>query len=151
MTVKAIPEGYHSLTPYLLMKDSLRFSDFLHDAFGATEMFRMEHPAGSGIRHAEVRIGDSTLMFGEARPEHPACPGIFYLYVSDVDRAYERALAAGTTSLREPHNEFYGDRSAGVEDGWGNTWWLATHVEDVSPEEMERREAAFKQRKNNSA
>jgi PhnB protein len=95
-------------------------------------------PDGS-IGHAEVRIGDSMVMLGQARDEWKARPGTLYLYVPDVDATYRRALAAGGASLREPTTQVYGDRSGGVEDPVGNQWWMATHVEDVSPEEIDRR------------
>jgi len=94
------------------------------------------------VMHAAVRIGDSMLMMGEAQEKWPAMPCMLYLYVKDVDSFYKRAIEAGGKSLREPTNEFYGDRSCGVLDASGNQWWIASHVEDVSPEEMKKREEA---------
>jgi PhnB protein len=98
--------------------------------------------------HAEVRIGDSVVMMGEPADESSLMPGMIHLYVDDVDTTYQRALQAGATSLREPEDQFYGDRSAGVRDAFGNVWWIATHKEDVSPEEMKRRaQASMRQRR----
>ncbi len=94
------------------------------------------------VSHAEVRIGDSVVMMGEPMDASKSMPGMLYLYIPDVDAAYKRALAAGATSVREPTNEFYGDRSAGVKDAFGNIWYMATHVEDVPPEEMAKRARA---------
>ncbi len=90
--------------------------------------------------HASIRIGNSHIMLGEASEKWPAIPAMLYLYVEDVDSMYNSAVKAGGVSLREPTTEFYGDRSSGVKDSFGNQWWMATHVEDVSPEEMQRRQ-----------
>jgi PhnB protein len=141
MPVKPIPEGYHSITPYLIAQGVSKLIEFLKEAFDAKEIFRMANPDGT-VAHAEVRIGDSVVMMGEAGGEHKAMPCSIHLYVNDMDTTYVRALEAGATSLREPKNEFYGDRSSGVKDQWGNHWWIVTHVEDVSREEMDRRVAA---------
>jgi len=94
------------------------------------------------IQHAEVKVGNSMLMLGGARGEWTARPGNFYLYVEDVDAVYKKAIAAGGKSISEPANQFYGDRHGGVTDSQGNGWWIATHIEDVSPEELERRAKA---------
>jgi len=139
--VKPIPEGYHTVTPYLVVNGADKLLDFLSQAFGAKENFRMNRPGG-GVWHAETRVGDSMLMVGEANQQNPARPSCLNLYVEDVDRIYAQAVAAGGKSLREPADQFYGDRSGGVEDPCGNQWWIATHVEDVSPEELERRTEA---------
>ncbi len=141
MTVKAIPDGYHTVTPYLIVPDVRRMIDFLRAAFAAVESEWHEGPDGQ-VRHAEVRVGDSALMMGQAMDGFPAMPCMLYLYLPDVDAAYRNALRAGATSLEEPMLAFYGDRRAGVKDEFGNMWYLATHVEDVSPEEMRRRAAA---------
>ena len=138
MAVKAIPEGYHSLTPYVTVSDLPRLVQFTIDAFGATQSEKVTDADGNQ-RHAEVRIGDSVLMIGQARAEWPARPGTLYLYVEDTHATYKRALDAGAKSLMEPDTKFYGDVNAGVEDPVGNWWWIATRVEDVSPEELERR------------
>lgn len=139
--LRPIPEGYHSVTPYLLVTGVPHLLDFMKQAFGATERERQTSPDGS-VRHAEVKIGDSMIMLGEARGEWKPMPAMLYLYVPDTDATYHRAVQAGARSLREPRNEFYGDRTAGVEDPSGNQWWIGTHVEDVTPEEMERRAKA---------
>jgi PhnB protein len=143
-SVKPVPEGYHTVTAYLTVSDVVKLIDFLTQAFGAKEMERMPGPDGK-ITHAEVRIGDSPVMMGQARDQWKARPGTLYLYVEDVDAVYKRAIELGAKSLGEPTNQFYGDRSAGVEDPVGNYWWIATHIEDLSPEEMNKRhEAALK-------
>jgi len=139
MAVKPIPDGYHTVTPFMMAKDASSVIDFLKKAFGAVESSRHTLPDGK-IMHAEVRIGDSNIMIADATDKWPATPSMLYLYVNDVDSVYKRAVEAGGKSLREPTNEFYGDRSAGVMDSSGNQWWIATHIEDVSPEEMKRRQ-----------
>jgi PhnB protein len=139
--VQPIPEGYHSVTPYLVVSGAPRVIEFLERTFHASEISRHTRPDGS-IMHAEVRVGDSIIMIGEATGEWPAMPSGLYVYVEDVDAAYRRALQAGATSIAEPKDQFYGDRSGGVKDPSGNTWWIGTHVEDVSPEELERRQQA---------
>ena len=138
MAVNPIPEGYHSVTPYITVPDVAKALEFVQRAFGAKQV-EAAPDAGGTIRHADVLIGDSHVMFGQASEQWPSRPGTLYLYTENVDELYRRAMEAGGTSLREPTNEFYGDRSAGVADSQGNQWWMATHVEDVSPEEMERR------------
>ncbi len=138
MAVKPIPDGYHSVTPYLIVNGAAGLIDFLKEVFGAEVKERMESPDGA-IMHAEVVIGDSVVMMGEANENLPPMPTLLYVYVPDCDAVYQRALRAGATSVREPRNEFYGDRSGGVKDICGNQWWIGTHVEDVSPEEMARR------------
>jgi PhnB protein len=141
MAVKPIPEGYRSVTPYLVVQGTATLIDFLKQAFDAQELMRMPAPDGS-IMHAEVRIGDSTLMMGDARGQMKPMPSTLYLYVHDADATYKRALQAGATSTMEPADQFYGDRSAGVVDPVGNHWWIATHIEDVPPDELAERAAA---------
>jgi len=138
MAVKPIPEGYHTVTPYLVSEDAEALLTFLKKAFDAKEVdvVRVENDA---IMHGDVLIGDSHVMFAQANERFPPMKAGLYLYVPDVDATYKAALAAGATSTQEPANQFYGDRSAGVTDSLGNMWWLGTHVEDVPPEEMERR------------
>src|SRR3954464_15361931 len=143
MPVKPIPEGYHTYTAYYVVDGAAQFIDFLKKAFGAEEKFRMPAPGGK-IGHAEVRIGDSMLMLADAGPEHPARQLNGMLYVNDVDSVFKRTVAAGARSVRPPENMFYGDRMGGVTDPWGNFWSIGTHVEDVSPAEMERRLEAQK-------
>ncbi len=142
MAVKPIPDGYHTVTPYLIAPGAAKLIDFLKQAFDARESFRMASPEGR-IMHAEVRIGDSVVMMSDTGQEAQPRPCMIYLYVNDVDATYKRALQAGATSLREPANQFYGDRSAAVKDPVGNDWGIATHVEDVPPEEIEKRAEAF--------
>jgi PhnB protein len=138
MAVTPIPEGYHSVTPYLTVSDPGALIDFVKQAFGAEEILRMERADGS-IGHAEVRIGDSVVMLGGANEQWGAMPGMVHLYLEDVDAAYQRALEAGAESVQEVADQFYGDRSGGVRDRLGNVWWIATHVEDVPEDEMARR------------
>ena len=143
--VQPIPAGYHSIQPYLHLRGAAAAIDFYKAAFGATEIMRMPAPDGQRIMHAEIRLGDSVVMLADEHPER----GIFspahfggatsslMLYVEHCDAVYKKALAAGAKSLREPTDQFYGDRMAGVEDPFGFQWWIATHVKDVSPEEMQ--------------
>jgi uncharacterized glyoxalase superfamily protein PhnB len=144
MAVKPIPDGYHSVTPYLTVRGVPMLIDFMRQAFEAQEVERVTRPDGT-VGHAEVKIGDSIVMMGEANSEWQPMPGAIYLYVNDVDATYKRALRAGAVSTMEPVDQFYGDRSAGVKDPSGNQWWIATHKEDLSREElMKRAQAAMK-------
>jgi uncharacterized glyoxalase superfamily protein PhnB len=136
-----LPDGYHSVNPYIVATDARALMAFLAEAFGATPHELIESSDGA-VNHAEVRIGDCLVMLTQAMPEFPATPCHHYLYLDDVDATYRRALAAGATSVREPEDQYYGDRVAGVTDQGGNTWWLATHLEDVAPDELRRRHAA---------
>jgi len=138
MAVKTKPDGYHNVTPYMVVAGADRVIDFLKTVFGGEETERLAGPDGT-VGHAEVRIGDSVVMLADVGPQSSAFPGMLHIYVEDCDATYRKALAAGGTSLREPVNEFYGDRTAGVNDTFGNQFWIATHVEDVSAEEMARR------------
>lgn len=140
MVVQKIPDGFHTITPYLVVMDPAALIDFLKAAFDAEEMHRTNRPDGN-IMHAQVKIGSSMLMMGGATPEWPAMPAGLYLYVDDADSTYERALAAGATSVMEPMDAFWGDRMGGVKDGSGNFWWIATHIEDVPQDELARRAA----------
>jgi PhnB protein len=142
IAVKPIPEGSHTVTPYLMVQGASKLIDFLKQAFKAEEIHRFTFPDGT-VMHAQVRIGDSMVMMSEARAEHEPMPTMIYLYVEDVDTVYKRALQAGAISLREPTNEFYGDRSGGIKAASGNQWWIGTHIEDVSPRELEKRAEAF--------
>ena len=117
--------------------------DFLKKAFGAEETLRMPAP-GNRIAHAEVRIGDSMLMLADQNPEHGSKQMNGLLYVTDVDAVFKKAVGAGAKGSRQPENMFYGDRIGSVTDRWGNTWSIATHIEDVTPEEMKRRMANLK-------
>jgi len=141
MAVKPVPEGHHTVTPYLVVPGVAKLIDYLQRAFQAKELHRSARPDGT-IMHAEVQIGDSRVMMGEPVGEFKAMPANVCLYVPNVDSTYTRALQAGGTSLREPADQFYGDRTAGVKDPCGNQWWIATHQEDVAPAELERRAQA---------
>lgn len=138
MAVKPIPQGYHTAIPYLIVEGAERLIEFLCSGFAAEEICRVMHPDGC-IMHAEVKIGDSLIMMSEAKEAFPAMASMIHLYVENADATYERAIKAGATSLMEPKDEFYGDRTAGVKDPTGNCWWIATHQEDVSPEEIDKR------------
>jgi PhnB protein len=146
MAVKPIPEGYHTVTPMLVVEGVDKLINFLKQAFNAFEKERVARPDGK-IMHAEVRIGDSMLMMGEPPGSFKHMPGSFYLYVEDVDAVYRRAIEAGATSVMEPADQFYGDRNGGVKDSIGNLWWIATHKEDVAPEELARRSQAAMEQK----
>jgi PhnB protein len=142
MAVNPIPEGYHTITPCLTVQGANKLIDFMKRAFEATEIERMTNADGT-IKHAEVRIGDSVVMISESRGEWKPMPGAFYLYVNDADVIYKRAIQAGAVSVMEPLDTFYGNRESGVKDQFGNYWWIATHIDDISPEEMERRAKAL--------
>jgi len=144
MAVQAMPDGDHSVTPYLVVPGVATLLDFLTQAFEAHELHRLPRPDGT-IMHAEVRIGDSRVMLGEPMGDAPTMLGALYLYVHDVDAVYTRALHAGATSTSAPADQFYGDRSAGLKDPVGNQWWIATHQEDVPPEEIAKRAEACRQ------
>ncbi len=152
--VKPIPEDYHTLTPHLTVRDAARAIEFYKEAFGAEERGRMLMPDGKSIAHAEMKIGDSVFMLADEMPGwESASPqsvgGVsvsFYVYVEDVDSAFERAVAAGATVKMPLQDMFWGDRTGAVLDPSGHPWTLATHVADLSPEEMEERgRAAFEQ------
>ncbi|HEY3244103.1 MAG TPA: VOC family protein [Phycisphaerae bacterium] len=145
MAIKPIPDGFHSVTPYLAVPGVPKLIDFLKAAFGAEEIARQARPDGS-VMHAQVRIGDSMVMMGDPQNTHAPIPAMLYVYVDDTDAVYHRALTAGGVSVRAPADQPYGDRNAGVRDPSGNQWWIATRKEDVSPPELKRRmEAAIKQ------
>ncbi|MGP8032785.1 MAG: VOC family protein [Steroidobacteraceae bacterium] len=151
MTTKAIPDGYHSATPYLIVKGAAAAIAFYKDAFGATELFRMADADGR-VGHAEIRIGDSVIMLADEHPNmgyrSPSSLGGssvgIMLYVEHVDAMFARAIERGAKLQRAVADQFYGDRSGTLEDPFGHVWTIATHVEDVSPEEIERRVAAMK-------
>jgi len=152
MATKPIPDGYRTATPYLIIKGAADAIEFYKRAFGATELLRMADPQGR-VGHAEIKIGDSVIMLAD---EHPAMgyrgprslggsSVSILLYLEDVDGVFERAVKAGARAQRPVADQFYGDRSGTLEDPFGHVWTVATHVEDVPPEEMQRRaEAAMK-------
>jgi PhnB protein len=150
--VKPIPEGYGAVTPYLIVDGAARAIEFYKEAFGAEETFRMEGPGGR-VGHAEIKIGDSHIMLADEHPEMGArgprsfggSPISLALYVEDVDATVSRAVEAGAKLTRPVANQFYGDRTGGLEDPFGHAWYVATHVEDVSEEEMKKRAAAAHQ------
>ena len=141
MPTKPIPDGYHSVTPYLVVERAGELIAFLEQAFEGEVTERMIRPDGT-IGHAEVRIGDSVIMLSNARDPWKPLQSALYLYVPDTDAVYQRALAAGATSIMEPVDQFYGDRNAGVQDFAGHVWWIGTRQEAVSREELERRALA---------
>jgi uncharacterized glyoxalase superfamily protein PhnB len=145
MPVKPIPDGYHTVIPYLVVDDANAELEFLKSAFGA-RVVEVHHGPDGRMMHGDVIIGDSHVMMGQANPEWEAMRAMIHLYVNDCDSTYRSAMAAGGTSVREPRTEFYGDRNGAVRDPNGNQWWISTHVEDVSKEEMERRMKEFAQK-----
>ncbi len=149
--VLPIPEGYHSITPYLIVKGGAAALAFYQKAFDAAELFRMDGPEGT-VGHAELQIGDSRVMLADECPQMeylaPQSPGnsgvIIHLYVEDVDSVVEQAVRAGAKIKQPLADQFYGDRSASLEDPFGHLWYVSSHVEDVSPEELTRRMEAMK-------
>ncbi len=145
--VNAIPPGYHTVTPYLVLSDASRAIDFYKQAFGAQELARMATPDGK-IGHAEIKIGDSIVMLsdemmGNKSPQTlGGSPVSLFIYVDDVDSVFNRAVKAGAKSDMPPADMFWGDRYGKLTDPFGHLWGLATHVEDVAPQEMEKRAKA---------
>jgi PhnB protein len=144
--VKPIPDGYHTATPYLILSDAAQAIDFYKRAFGAAELMRMPAPGGK-VGHAEIRIGDSTIMLADEFPDmghkSPASlggtPVSIMLYVEDVDAVAAQAVSAGAKITKEVKDQFYGDRLGTIEDPFGHVWHISTHKEDVPPDEMDRR------------
>jgi PhnB protein len=149
MAAQPIPAGYHTITPYLIIKGAARALEFYKKAFAAKEHFRMADPAGM-VGHAEIQIGDSMLMLADEHPQMgykgPASPGAtpvsIHLYVDNVDAWAERAIAAGATVTRPVQDQFYGDRSGTFIDPFGHVWTISTHKEDIDPAELGRRAKA---------
>jgi len=147
---KAIPDGYHSVTPYLIVKGADRAIDFYKKVFGAAQRMRMDGPNGT-VGHAEIEIDGSAIMLADEFPDmgyrSPQSIGgtavILHLYVQDVDACFNRVVAAGAKALRPVQDQFYGDRSGTVEDPFGHVWTISTHKEDLSPEELQKRLEAF--------
>jgi len=153
MAVKPIPDGYHAVTPYLIVAGAAAAIEFYKHVFGATEQMRMAGPAGR-IGHAELRIGDSVVMLADEVPDmgyrgpkgYGGSAVSLMVYVDDVDATFQRALAAGAIERRAVQNQFYGDRSGTLEDPFGHTWTVSTHIEDLTSDEMiQRAEQAMKQ------
>jgi len=136
--VRPIPQGYASVTPYLIVDGVPRLVDFLKHTFNAEERTLINDREGH-VGHAEIKIGNSIVMMADFTPQYRPIPSQLYVYVDDVDLAHKRGLEAGGTSEQVPTTQFYGDRTAAVKDPTGNVWWIATHVEDVSSEEMDKR------------
>jgi PhnB protein len=145
--IQAIPEGFHSVTPYLAVKNAAQASDFYKPAFGAKERYRLPTPDGKKVAHAEIVIGDSIVMLADEMPEYgnhspetlKGSAVNFAIYVNDVDQAFKQAVDAGATAIRPVTDQFYGDRAGCVRDPFGHGWSLMTHQEDVPPEEMKNR------------
>jgi PhnB protein len=152
MAVRAIPEGYEGVTPYLIIDGAAAAIEFYKKAFGATELMRIPAPGGK-IGHAEVKIGRAVVMLADEHPDmghrspqaYKGTPVSLLFYVEDVDKTFKRALAAGAVVQRDVADQFYGDRSGTLADPFGHVWTIATHVQDVSHEELARRAAAMTQ------
>jgi PhnB protein len=146
--ISPVPEGYNSITPYLIIKGAAQAIDYYKNVFGATELVRMDQP-NEKVGHAELKIGDSRIMLADENPAMGAghasaasigsSPVSLYLYIPDVDRVIDRAVAAGAKIIKPVQDQFYGDRSGFIQDPFGHFWGVATHVEDVAPQEMEER------------
>ena len=150
MATKPIPDGYHTVTPYLIVKGAANAIEFYKQAFGASEVMRIDGPDGK-VGHAEISIGDSRVMLADEFPDMGALSpkslggaGVsMLLYVEHADAVFKQAVSAGAKELRPVKDQFYGDRSGTLEDPFGHVWTVATHVEDLSPEEMHKRSAAY--------
>ena len=141
-TTNWLPEGNSVVSPYIIAPDIKAILAFVKEVFGAVDSFPPHTKPDGSIGHAQVKIGDTCIMMGEAQDGFAAMPCMIHIYVDDIDAAYERALKAGATTITEPAVQFYGDRSAGVRGPAGNMWWIATHVEDIDHDELVRRSAA---------
>ena len=141
---KAIPNGFNSVTPFFMSKDPDNFIQFLEDALDA-EIIHLLRQKNGQIWHAQLKIGNSMILIGDSMGKE-APPMNIYIYTEDVDAMYHKAIKAGGTSVLEPADQFYGDRNGGVKDKFGNTWWIATHIEDVSDDEMKKRARAYEEK-----
>jgi PhnB protein len=149
-STQAIPKGYHSVTPSIVVAGAAKAIDFYKKALGAEEVMRFPGPDGS-VMHAEIRIGDSTIMLGDEMPEqggrspksYGGTPVSFFVYKENVDAAWKRAVDAGAKEIMPLDNQFWGDRTGCLEDPFGHRWWLAQHVEDLTQEELQKRGEAF--------
>jgi PhnB protein len=152
MSVKYIPDGYHTVTPYLTVRNAPKVIEFLKQAFGAKLTHEATKRPDGSIMHAEIIVGDSRVMIAEENEMAKATSSSLYLYVPNVDSVYQQAIKAGGTNVMEPMDMFYGDRSGGVKDPSGNSWFIGTHKEDVEPKELAKRAEAFmKQQKGKAA
>jgi PhnB protein len=142
-TKKIVPEGYHTVTPFVVVKGAAKLLDFLNEAFGAKELGRMNDDKGM-ISHAEARIGDSVIMMFDAKPDWPETPAFLRIYVESCDTSYEQAQKAGAEAVTKPTDTPWGDRTARVRDPLGNLWWIMEHTEDLTDEEIGAR---FKEKK----
>ena len=149
-SVKPIPAGHHTVTPYLSIKNGAQALEFYKKAFGAKEAYKLMLPDGR-LGHAEIQVGDSVIMLADEFPEHGGkspqtlggSPVSIHLYVENVDSFFQKAVAAGAKARKPVSDQFYGDRSGQLEDPYGHLWWVATHKEDVSPDEMQKRVQAM--------
>jgi uncharacterized glyoxalase superfamily protein PhnB len=149
--VKPIPDGYHTITPYLVVDGAEKIIRFVKDAFGAQNVHEPTMRPDGKIMHAELKIGDSIVMISDASERAQPTSVMLYVYVPNVDAVYQKALKAGATSVMEPADQFYGDRSGGVKDAAGNQWFIGTHVEDVSPAELKKRAAEMLKQQGKAA
>ena len=136
--VQPVPEGYHSVTPFIIVRGAAQLLDFLRDAFGAVEIARVRSEDGT-LGHAETKIGDSVVMMFDSKADWPETPAFLRLYVEDCDATYQQALKANATSVTEPTNMPWGDRVCRVRDPLGNLWWIMARIENISAEEIEKR------------
>jgi uncharacterized glyoxalase superfamily protein PhnB len=150
MAAKPVPEGYHAVTPYLVVRGAQKTIEFLEAAFGAKLHFALKRPDGA-ILHAELTIDDARLMLADESEEHAAMPTMLYLYVVDVDAVYRRALVAGGKAMKEPEDQFFGDRTGSLKDPGGNQWEISTRKETVAPAELQKRADAMFKRQGKAA
>jgi len=149
--VKPIPDGFHSITPYLVVDGAEKIIRFMKDAFGAQAVFEPMMAPNGKVMHGEFKIGDSIVMISDSSERAKPTSTMLYVYVPNVDAVFQKAVKAGATPEQEPTNQFYGDRSGGVRDPAGNHWHIATHVEDVSPAELKKRATEFMKRQHKAA
>jgi uncharacterized glyoxalase superfamily protein PhnB len=149
--VKPIPDGFHTVTPYLIVDGAENTINFMQNALGAKHDHEPTKRPDGKIMHATLKVGNSMVMVSDSSEHAKASPVMLYLYVPDVDAAYQKALKAGATSVMEPADQFYGDRSGGVKDTAGNSWFFGTHIEDVAPAELQKRAAEFFKKQSKAA
>jgi PhnB protein len=149
--VKPIPDGFHTVTPYLIVEGAAKTISFMQQALGAQHDHEPTLRPDGTIMHATLKVGDSKVMIADASEHAKATSAMLYLYVPNVDATYQMALKAGATSIMEPADQFYGDRSGGVKDSAGNTWFFGTHIEDVAPAELKKRAAEMAKKQNKAA